>query len=269
MQILITNDDGIDATGLEIAESIAFDLCKEKKDIIIVAPSREQSGSGHGLESYRSSITLERVGYNRYQLDGTPADCILAGVTHLMKHNKPDLIIAGVNKGHNISKSILYSGTVGAAIEGALHNVRSIALSQSYSKETYQSNTLFQLSKTYGPKICELLLDFPNWKSRASNTLFNVNFPISVPSETVDFQFCEIEGSKQNPFQCKITEKLSPNKIQFTAVYEPNIVAERNQYGDKTYLAQGFITITPLNPDIADSNSLSFAKEIFNDRKLR
>ena len=143
MQILITNDDGINATGLEIAESIAFGICKERKNIIIVAPSNEQSGSGHGLEAYRNSISLERVGYNRYQLDGTPTDCVLAWVTHVMKRKKPDLIIAGVNRGHNISKSILYSGTVGAAIEGSLHSIRSIALSQSYSEETYQSNSLF------------------------------------------------------------------------------------------------------------------------------
>ncbi len=269
MQILITNDDGINAIGLEIAEAIAFEICKERKDIIIVAPSKEQSGSGHGLESYRNSINLERVGHNRYQLDGTPADCVLAGVTHIMKRNKPDLIIAGVNRGHNISKSILYSGTVGAAVEGALHGIRSIALSQSYSEETYRSKTLFKYSKKYGSEICELLLDFPYWKRKASNILFNVNFPSSDLTETTHFKFCEIEENNQNPFHCKITEELPPNSIKFRAIYKSDITAKSNQYGDKTYLSQGYTTITPLNPNITDLDSLLLAKEIFNDRKLQ
>ena len=268
MRILVTNDDGIDATGLHIAEKIAFGLCKQRKDIVTVAPSSEQSGSGHGLKSYRSSVTLQRVGYNRYQLDGTPTDCVLAGITYLMKRKQPDLIISGVNKGHNISKSILYSGTVGAAIEGALHNIRSIALSQSYSKETYSSNALFRYSEKYGAEICKLLLDYPNWKSRASNILFNVNFPTANEAKSMKLKCCEIEENNQNPFQCNIIEKSSSDKIKFKASYEPKMQAKNNQYGDKTYLAQGYATITPINPNITDFNSLLLAKETFNDRIL-
>ena len=159
MHILITNDDGINAPGLVVAEKIAESIIGNKKGkITIIAPSTEKSGVSHSISFVRPSL-IQRIEKNKYSLEGTPSDCILAGIYYIAKDDKPDLIISGVNKGRNISDDVLYSGTVGAAIEGALNGIKSIALSQQYSKETYFSKNLFKCSLKYGNVILKKLRD--------------------------------------------------------------------------------------------------------------
>ena len=103
MQILITNDDGINARGLEIAIKIAKSIIANKKGkITIIAPSTEKSGVSHSISFVRPSL-IQKIGKNKYSLEGTPSDCILAGINFVMKDKKPDLIISGVNMGRNIA----------------------------------------------------------------------------------------------------------------------------------------------------------------------
>ena len=129
MRILLTNDDGISAPGLEVAEAIAQELAGPTGEVWVVAPAFEQSGVAHSV-SYVRPMRLERIGERRFAVEGSPADCVLAGLGEIIKGGPPDLVISGVNRGHNVAEDTLYSGTVGGALEGALHGVRSVALSQ-------------------------------------------------------------------------------------------------------------------------------------------
>ena len=126
MRILLTNDDGYHAPGLKVLEAIAATL---SDDIWVVAPADEQSGAGHSLTLSRP-IRVRKHGEKRYAVAGTPTDAVMMALAKIMKDSPPDLILSGVNRGANLAEDVTYSGTVSAAMEGALAGVRSIALSQ-------------------------------------------------------------------------------------------------------------------------------------------
>ncbi len=120
-RILVTNDDGIHAPGLEALVEIATQL---SSDVWIVAPEVNQSGAGHSLSLSRP-IRAREVSEHKFAIDGTPTDCVLFAVKHLMKDRKPDLVLSGVNRGTNIADDVTYSGTIAAAMEGCLLGRRS------------------------------------------------------------------------------------------------------------------------------------------------
>jgi 5'-nucleotidase len=126
-RILLANDDGINAPGLEVLEAIAAEL---SDDVWVVAPEREQSGAGRSI-SLSHPLRLRQLGPRRFAVDGTPADSVLMGVRHIMP-DEPDLILSGVNRGQNIADDVTYSGTIAAAMEGTALGIKSIALSQTY-----------------------------------------------------------------------------------------------------------------------------------------
>lgn len=130
MRILLTNDDGIFAPGLTVLEAIARQF---SDDIWIVAPAEEQSGAGHSLTLSRP-VRLRQHDERRFSVSGTPTDAVMMGLREVMPQ-APDLILSGVNRGANLGDDVTYSGTVSAAIEGALAGIRSIALSQVYASE--------------------------------------------------------------------------------------------------------------------------------------
>ena len=138
MRILLTNDDGIHAPGLAVLEKIARQF---SDDIWICAPDEEQSGMGHALTLTRP-VRLRKHGERRFSVTGTPTDAVTMGLRKVIEA-QPDVILSGVNRGANLADDITYSGTVSAAIEGALAGVRSIAMSQVYTKETRNSDSAF------------------------------------------------------------------------------------------------------------------------------
>ena len=128
MRILVTNDDGIHAPGLKVCEEIAHKLSDE---VWVVAPEHDQSGVSHSL-SLNDPLRLRSVGERKYAVKGTPTDCVIMGVRHIMKDNPPDLILSGVNRGQNVAEDVTYSGTIAGAMEGTTLGVPSFALSQAY-----------------------------------------------------------------------------------------------------------------------------------------
>src|SRR5215207_3572550 len=131
MRILLTNDDGINARGLDLLETVAR---RFSDDIWTVAPTEEQSGAGHSLTLTRP-VRLRRLGERRFCVTGTPTDAVMMAVAHLMKDSPPDLVLSGVNRGANLGEDVTYSGTVSAAMEGAMAGIPAVALSQGYAKE--------------------------------------------------------------------------------------------------------------------------------------
>ncbi|MEL7091654.1 MAG: 5'/3'-nucleotidase SurE, partial [Pseudomonadota bacterium] len=172
MRILITNDDGISAPGLQVLEEIAATL---SDDLWVVAPAFEQSGVGHCI-SYARPFMIQQIGDRRVAVEGSPADCVLTGL-HEVLPGAPDLILSGVNRGNNSAENALYSGTLGAAIEGSLQGVPAIALSQFYGPRNAGANHPFEASAEHGAEVIRRILD-ANPKDQDGYQLFyNVNFP--------------------------------------------------------------------------------------------
>ena len=115
-RILVSNDDGIHAPGLKVLERVARSL---SKDVWVIAPEAEQSGASHGL-TLRRPLPLHKIGPQRFAVGGTPSDCVLMAVKHIIMDRAPDLVLSGVNRGANLGEDVFYSGTVAAAREAAL-----------------------------------------------------------------------------------------------------------------------------------------------------
>src|SRR5277367_2160695 len=131
MRILVTNDDGIHAPGLAVAEGIARALTD---DVWVVAPETEQSGASHSL-TLTMPLRLRSIEAKRFAVTGTPTDCVMMGVAEIMKDARPTLILSGVNRGSNIADDVTYSGTIAGAMEGTALGIPSIAMSQAYGFE--------------------------------------------------------------------------------------------------------------------------------------
>ena len=156
MRILLTNDDGYSAPGLFILEKIAAHF---SDDIWICAPSEEQSGAGHSL-SLNRPVRLRQHAEKRFSVTGTPTDAVTMALRKVLP-GPPDLILSGVNRGANLGDDITYSGTVSAAIEGALAGIRSIALSQVYSKEGLADAVPFDAAEEWGERAHRPLIEAP------------------------------------------------------------------------------------------------------------
>ncbi|HEX2590987.1 MAG TPA: 5'/3'-nucleotidase SurE [Rhizomicrobium sp.] len=168
MRILVTNDDGIHAPGLVIAEKIARALTD---DVWVVAPETEQSGASHSL-TLTMPLRLREIEKQRFALTGTPTDCVMMGVAEVMKDKKPTLILSGVNRGSNIADDVTYSGTIAGAMEGCALGIPSIALSQVYGwTDTAKVN--WSYAEEYGPPLIRRLVD-AGWPD---GVLMNINFP--------------------------------------------------------------------------------------------
>src|SRR5688572_20560806 len=173
MRILLTNDDGINARGLDLLETIAR---RFSDDIWVVAPTDEQSGAGHSL-TLTQPVRIRRHDNFRFSVTGTPTDAVMMALAQIMKDSPPDLILSGINRGANLAEDVTYSGTVSAAMEGALAGVRSIALSQSYAKEGLGDQVPFAAAEAWAERVLKPLMDAPF----TPGTLVNVNFPALAP----------------------------------------------------------------------------------------
>ncbi|MEK9706054.1 MAG: 5'/3'-nucleotidase SurE, partial [Paracoccaceae bacterium] len=156
MRILITNDDGINAPGLKALEQIAYELAGDTGEVWVIAPTQERSGVAHCI-SYTSPMLINKISERRYSVDGYPADCVLAGLYHIMPE-RPDVILSGVNRGNNSAENVLYSGTIGAALEGALQGIKSFALSQYLGPKNYGAADPFEASHVHGTDILRDLI---------------------------------------------------------------------------------------------------------------
>ncbi len=156
MRILITNDDGINAPGLAVLQKIAEEVAGPDGEVWTVAPAFEQSGVSHCI-SYTHPTMIAQMDERRFAAEGSPADCVLAGVHDVMKDNRPDLILSGVNRGNNSAENALYSGTLGGAMEGALQGIQSMALSQYIGPKTLGADDPFEASGKFGAEVVLLL----------------------------------------------------------------------------------------------------------------
>src|SRR5512145_3251074 len=177
MRILITNDDGVDSPGLHALRQIAGEL---SKDVWVVAPETNQSGASHSL-TLHEPLRMREIDDRAFAVRGTPTDCVIMGVRHVLKGRTPDLVLSGINRGANMAEDVTYSGTIAGAFEGTILGIRSMALSQSYGESGVKA-IKWQTALAHGPALIRKLLAV-EW---APSTCMNINFPDREPDDVLD-----------------------------------------------------------------------------------
>jgi len=246
MRILLTNDDGINAPGLNVLERIAARL---SDDIWICAPSEEQSGAGHSLTLTRP-VRLRQHAERRFSVSGTPTDAVTMGLKKVLPA-PPDLILSGVNRGANLGDDVTYSGTVSAALEGALAGIRSIALSQVYSREGMGDDVSFSAAEEWGAKVIAPLLEAPF----ASRTLVNINFPPVVAHEVRGIRV--VRQGFHDYARGSVVEGVDPRGFNYYWFGLHGIESTPGQLTDLEAVADGFVSVTPLHLDLTHEPSLA------------
>jgi 5'-nucleotidase len=252
MRILLTNDDGINAPGLYVLEKIAAQL---SDDIWICAPSEEQSGAGHSLTLTRP-VRMRQHAERRFSVTGTPTDSVTMGLRKVMP-GPPDLILSGVNRGANMGDDVTYSGTVSAAFEGALAGIRSIALSQVYSREGLGDAVNFSAAEEWGAKVLRPLLDQPF----APRTLVNVNFPPLAADAVKGIRV--VRQGFHDYARGSVVEGMDPRGFPYFWFGLHGIEHTPGHATDLEAIAEGYISVTPLQLDLTHDASLKAMAERF------
>ncbi|MXP13312.1 5'/3'-nucleotidase SurE [Altererythrobacter confluentis] len=244
MRILLTNDDGIHAPGLAVLEAIARQF---SDDIWICAPSEEQSGAGHSL-TLNKPVRLQKHGERRFSVTGTPTDSVTLGLRKVMDL-RPDVILSGVNHGANLGDDITYSGTVSAAIEGALAGVRAIAFSQVYTRE-WNGDSAFDTAREWGAKVLAPLLDTP----LPERTLVNVNFPPLPPASVKGIR--AVRQGFHDYSRGSVVEGRDPRGHKYYWFGLEPIEHTLDHGTDLEAIDDGYISVTPLQLDLTHHTSL-------------
>lgn len=253
MRILLTNDDGVHAPGLKVLEAIARTL---SDDIWIVAPSEEQSGAGHSLTLTRP-LRIRKHGEKHYSVTGTPTDAVMMAVSHLMKDCPPDLVLSGVNRGANLAEDVTYSGTVSAAMEGAISGFRSIALSQVYSREGMGDMVPFACAEAWGEKVLRPLLTMPV----DPLMLINVNFPAIAPEKVKGVRV--VRQGFHTPGRTRIVEGTDPRGYRYYW-FGLGLSDSAPAGSDLEAIRDGYIAVTPLHYDLTHQGSMAALAKVFD-----
>lgn len=259
MRILITNDDGINAPGLKVLTEIASELAGPSGEVWCVAPAFEQSGVGHCI-SYTHPTLLAQTGTRRFAAEGSPADCVLAGV-HVVMPQRPDLILSGVNRGNNSAENALYSGTLGAAIEGALQNIPSIALSQYYGPANVNVEDPFSAARVHGIEVIRRLLAAAPENNNAYQLFYNINFP-PVPAQDVKGTRIAPQGRRTDTSFCA-KEQSSPSGKRFLWMTGGDQRAPTASGSDANVNLDGWISVTPMRADFTAHDLLGPLEKAF------
>jgi 5'-nucleotidase len=254
MRILLTNDDGVKAPGLKVLEEIASAF---SDDIWIVAPSEEQSGAGHSL-TLTVPIRLRKLGERRFSVAGTPTDSVMMGLANILADRKPDLILSGVNRGANLGEDVTYSGTVSAAMEGALAGIPSIALSQSYASEGMGDTVPFAAAEAWAERVLAPLLATPF----APKTLVNINFPALPPDQVKGVRV--VRQGIRDYGRLRIDKRTDPRGYNYYWFGLRPIPHTPGHVTDLEAIADGYVTVTPLHLDLTHDASLERLSALYS-----
>ena len=239
-RILVTNDDGVHSEGIKILA----DALRGLGDVTVVAPIQEASAIGHAL-TLRRPLRIDTIGPNVFAVDGTPTDCVNLAITHVLK-GKPDLIVSGINKGWNLGDDVTYSGTVSGALEGALLEIPSIAISTQRIKDECE----FGPSATAAATVAQAVLE----RGLPKFTLLNINTPMG-PTKG----FRVTVQAKRNHVTV-VSERMDPRHREYYWIEEGENEWEPHDRSDYQAVRDGFISITPLQPDMTAYDALAFVE---------
>jgi 5'-nucleotidase len=247
-RILITNDDGIDAPGIKVMEEIARQLTD---DVWIVAPDGNQSGAAHRF-TFGRELELDPRGEGRFAVvGGSPADCVVAGMTHVCKDRLPDLVLSGVNNGQNVGDIINCSGTAAGAREGTMQGAIGIAMSQGVDYE-HGLELDFANSRTYGVAIVRAILA----GAEGRDTWYNVNLPYCPPGEVTGIAVVAAQRFSRSPMRYYASDNAGKFFIAIPETPKP-LSPDRDFH---TLLHGNAITVTPVALDLTDAGTLDRLK---------
>ena len=248
MFALLTNDDGIYAPGLAALE----DAVNNESRTLVVAPSTEQSGVGHGI-TFLSPLTAKEVfrGEKRsgWAVDGSPADAVKLGVSEICPQ-RPDLIISGINAGLNAGINVLYSGTVAAAIEGSFFGITSIAVSLEWD-----DHMNFQRAAQLASGLIKQLISL----RPPAGSLFNINIPTAALHGTPEVRIVPMSVARYGE---AFERRIDPRGRNYYWASNDLPPPPSAQDSDVTALAEGVITITPLEYDLTNRTRLDELREV-------
>ena len=261
MRILITNDDGIGAPGLETLHRIATEVAGEGGEVWTVAPAFEQSGVGHCINYVRPTL-VSRIDDRRVAVEGAPADCVLAGL-HDVVEGAVDLVLSGVNRGNNAGENTVYSGTIGAAMEAALQGVPAIALSQFYGPGNVDLDDPFEAAGAHGAALVRRLLDEAPWGGEGYKLFYNVNFP-PVAADKVRGAAAVAQGYRGDG-RFGVTPQTAPSGRRYLWISGSAQGAETGPGTDVTVNMDGWISVTPMRCDLTDRAALTALQDVLGD----
>ena len=262
MRILVTNDDGINAPGLAVLESIAAEIAGKDGEVWTVAPAFEQSGVAHKI-SYTHPMMIAKLGPRRYAAEGSPADCVLAGLYDVLHGGRPDLVLSGVNRGNNAAENVMYSGTVGGALEAALQGLPAIALSQYFGPRTEDLSDPFEAAIGHGRAVVRSLLDKGLWDAGDYRLFYNVNFP-PLGAEEVKGMRVTTQGYRKDTF-FGVEPHISPSGRKFLWITGGPQHLPTAPGTDAHANLDGYISITPMRADLTAHDALEALKSRLED----
>lgn len=236
-RIMVTNDDGFDAPGLAALAEAAQDFAHE---VWVIAPDRDQSGSGQSM-SLHHPLRCWPKGDRRWEISGTPADCVAVALSHLMAKTKPSLILSGINSGANIGDDVNLSGTLGAAFAGLLLGVPSIAFSQDY---TTRQNVRWDTARAIVPKLLTHFLA-KGWRK---DTCLSVNIPDRPAAEISGFTWTRQASRTTAGVTIERREDLREKSYFWINLYDHDKPG-KDENTDDAVLRRGEVTVTPLGLD--------------------
>jgi len=235
MRILVTNDDGYLATGIQVLAEAARAL----GDVVVVAPDREQSATSHSLTLHHP-LRVRTPTDSVHVVDGTPTDCVVLALGELLPE-KPDFVLSGVNHGANLGDDVLYSGTVAAAMESTILGIPSVAVSFTGQEPT--AITAWQ------PVLATLLTKLLERSDFPAETLLNINLPAVAPD---DLKGVRVTTLGRRAYVGSLTRALDPNGKEYFWIGG----GESKWWGgpdvDFRAVHSGFISITPLHLDLTN-----------------
>lgn len=248
-RVLISNDDGVHSPGIKVLEKAVRAVARE---VWVVAPETEQSATSHSL-TLRRPLRIRNVSDGRFAVDGTPTDSVLLGVNRVMKDLRPDIVMSGVNRGGNLGEDVHYSGTVAAAMEGALLGIPSVAFSQEYDDNR---NVTWETSEFWMPKILERLSSYDFNPA----ILLNINIPDCPPDEVLDM---EVTRQGRRKIGGEIQQGHDPRG---DAYYWVGVQRDEEEFQPGTDLdacRRKVISVTPLSLDLTAGRELDRLREVF------
>ncbi len=252
--LLLTNDDGIQAHGLEVLEQSLRALAAYR--ITVVAPSEQQSASSHSL-TLTNPLRVLDCGVDRYAVTGTPTDCVLVALEHLLRDDRPDCVISGINHGPNMGEDVTYSGTVAAAMEGAILGIPSVALSlAAWHPHDWSGAAAFVRQRL--PAILASGLD--------PRTLLNVNIPELPPHAIRGLRVARL-GSRV--YHDVVTQQVDPRGRPFLWIGGGGPTWVDAQDTDYALNCQGYVVMTPLRIDLTHDEQLASLAALESDGPLR
>jgi len=241
-RILVTNDDGVHSDGIRaLVESI-----RGLGDITVVAPIQESSAIGHAL-TLRRPLRIDPVAEGWFAVDGTPTDCVNIAITHVLG-SKPDLIVSGINKGWNIGDDVTYSGTVSAALEGALLGVPSVAFSAPRIKDTCDFTTGAEAAAIVTRAVLE--------QGMQKFTFLNVNVPVGASRG----MRITVQGRRNH--ETVVSERMDPRHRAYYWIEEGENFWESQDRSDYQAVLEGYTSVTPLKPDMTAYEALDYAESL-------